>query len=244
MENSLETSGIKQKKCDIPIHHYGKLEDEKLLLKQESYYEIGKKKLDEMGGNPVGLRELAIQAQALERHEEAIALWRNLMAICPNDPRTYVSMGAAYCKLGKYEDALEASKTALKLIPDIREGLYTYGLSKLHLGRADQTITVLEKLLRQRPGYPLAQFILSAAYCCQGKKKAGLQGFKQLLGSAIDPSLTYRCLNLAKGLVEAQSLEYAISILDAAIESEVSNEETKSFYIECLNLRESKAKLF
>jgi len=243
VENSLRKAGIKEIKCNIPIHHYGKLDrdSENSISKCEAYYEIGRKKLGEIGNNPVGLRELAIQAQTLERYEESIELWRKVIAIEPNTPAAFVSMGAAYCKLGKYEDALETAKTTLKLVPDMREGLYTYALSKLHLGRADQAITALEKLLKQTPGYPLAQFILSAAYCCEGKEKDGVEGFRQLLRSAIDPSLTYRCLNLAKGLVDAQSLEYAISILEAAIESKISNEDVNAFYHECLNMRKCTA---
>ena len=58
-----------------------------------------------------------------------------------------MSLGAAYCKLGKYEDALWTAENALKLVPDMKEGLYNFALSKLHLRRAGQAIPVLEKLI-------------------------------------------------------------------------------------------------
>ena len=150
-------------------------------------------------------------------------------------------MGAAYCKLGKYEDALKTAQRALELAPDTREALYNYSLSKLHLGKAEQAIPFLERLLARTPEYPPARFILAASYCCNGHKKKGVQCLEQLRKTALGPSLSYRCLDLAKGLVEAQCLEYALSLLEGTIESENGNRELVAFYSECLKMRQDAA---
>ena len=239
IEDSLKRAGIGERRCNIPIHHYGKLDHENTLSKGKVYYKIGMKKLHEIEDDPIAIRELAIQAQTIEKYEEAIELWHRLIAIEPNMPVAFVSLGAAYCKLGKYEDALWTAENALKLVPDMKEGLYNFALSKLHLRRAGQAIPVLEKLLKQTPDFSPAQFILSAAYCCEGRRTAGVEGFKQLMGTAMGPTLPCRLLDLAKGLVNAQSPGYALSILEAAIESKVSDEEIQAFYAGCVKVRNS-----
>jgi glycosyltransferase involved in cell wall biosynthesis len=241
VENSLKRSDIRIKNCNIPVHHYGKLNQEKSTSKGEEYYRIGRKKLDETGDDLAALRELAVQAQALGKFDESIELWGRFIAMQPNTPLAFVNIGAAYCKLGKYEDALKTAKRALELAPDTREALYNYSLSKLHLGRAEQAIPVLEKLLERNPEYPPAQFILAASYCCNGNKKKGVQCLEQLRKTALGPSLSYRCLDLAKGLVEAQCLEYALSVLEGSIESKNSNNEVLAFYSECLKIRQCAA---
>ena len=81
IEPSLKKAGLEVKKCKIPIHHYGRLDQEKSDDKDEVYYHIGRKKLDEMGDNEVALCELAIQAETLGKHEESIELWERLIKI-------------------------------------------------------------------------------------------------------------------------------------------------------------------
>jgi tetratricopeptide (TPR) repeat protein len=241
VENSLKRSDIRIKKCNTPVHHYGKLNQEKSTSKGEEYYRIGRKKLNETGDELEALRELAIQAQALGKYDESIELWERFVAIQPDTPLAFINMGAAYCKLGKYEDALKTAKRALKLAPDTREALYNYSLSKLHLGRAEQAISVLEKLLRRTPEYPPAQFILATSYCCNGNKKKGVHCLEQLRKTALGPSLSHRCLDLAKGLVEAQCPGYALSVLEGSIESKNSNSDILAFYSECLKMRQCAA---
>ncbi|MBW2370153.1 MAG: tetratricopeptide repeat protein, partial [Deltaproteobacteria bacterium] len=241
VENSLKKSDIKIWQCNIPVHHYGKLDQEKSTRKGEEYYRIGRKKLEETGDELGALRELAVQAQALGKFDESIELWERAIAIQPETPLAFVNMGAAYCKLGNYEDALETAEKALELAPDTKEALYNYSLSKLHLGRAGQAIPPLEKLLGRTPEYPPAQFILAASYCCNGNKKKGVRCLRQLRKTALGPSLSHRCLDLAKGLFEAQCLEYALSVLEGSIESKNSNSELLAFYSECLKMRQCAA---
>ena len=67
----LKRNGIEIKKCSIPVHHYGRLDKEKLDRKGEIYFDIGQKKLSEMGEDINALRELAIQATILEKNQQA-----------------------------------------------------------------------------------------------------------------------------------------------------------------------------
>lgn len=235
VEPALKRSGIEMKKCNVPVHHYGQLNKEKsdINTKGEAYYHMGRKKLNEMGDDLVAIRELAVQAGDLGKHDEAIELWQRLVALKPDMPVAYVNMGTAYLKLGKYEDALLSARKAVELAPHMKEALNNYALCQLYLGNARQAIPALEKLMEQEPEYLSAQFVLSAAYCCDGKMKMGLETFEKLRHTITGPGLAVACHDLAKKLVSAQRLEYAISLLEAAIEGKYVNKDVLYLLSEC-----------
>ena len=236
VDPSLKRAGITVKECSIPVHHYGKLNKEKSSGKVEVYYQIGRKKLDKMGDDAVALRELAIQAEIIKKHDEAIELWERFIAIEPNVPKAYINMGISYCSLGKFEEVLETAKKAMKLAPDMKEAHYNYALGKLHLGSAAEAVSILEKLLERLGEYPPAQFLLAAAYCCNGKKDKGINELKELQKSSIGPGLPIRCHELAKGLVSSHRNDYAIMLLEAAIDSKNSNKDVLELYSKCLEM--------
>ncbi|MBW2169112.1 MAG: glycosyltransferase [Deltaproteobacteria bacterium] len=241
VEPSLVRGGIAVMKSNMPIHHYGKLNKEKSDCKGEAYYHIGRKKLDEMGHDAVAVRELAIQAGLLKKWEEAIELWQRLIGIQPKTPEAFVNMGTAYWHLGKYDQALSAAKRAIELAPHMNESSYNYAICELHLGNAGQAISVLEDLLDRSPGYLPAQFMLTAAYCCDGKREKGLEGFEKLGKTNMGPGLAISCHELAKGLISAQRIEYAILLLDAAMESKNINKDVLALFSECLEMRKCAA---
>jgi len=236
VDPSLKRAGITVKECSIPVHHYGKLNKEKSSGKVEVYYQIGRKKLDEMGDDTVAIRELAIQAEIIKKHDEAIELWERFIAIEPSVPKAYINMGISYCSLGKFEEVLETAKKAMKLAPDLKEAHYNYALGKLHLGSAAEAVSILEKLLERLGEYPPAQFLLAAAYCCDGKKEKGINELKELQKSSIGPGLPIRCHELAKGLVSSHRNDYAIMLLEVAIDSKNSNKDVLELYSKCLEM--------
>ncbi|MBT8349820.1 MAG: hypothetical protein KJO26_01080, partial [Deltaproteobacteria bacterium] len=236
VEPSLKKAGIELKKCSIPVHHYGKLNKEKSNKKLEIYYQIGRKKLEQTGGNAVAIRELAIQAEIIGKHDEAIEFWERFIAIEPNEPNAYINMGISYCSLGKYGGVVETAKKAMRLEPDLKEAHYNYALGKLHLGCVGEAVSTLEKLLERLDKYPPAQFLLTAAHCCEGEKERGINELKELQKSSIGPGLPIRCHELAKGLVCSHRYDYAILLLEAAIDSKNSNKDVLELYSQCLDL--------
>ncbi len=102
----LKRKSIKIKKCSIPVHHYGRLNAGKLARKDQIYYEIGRKKLLENGGDIGTVRELAIQATVLEKNSEAIELWQKFLSMEPGEAAVadaYVNMVSAYIRMQDYE---------------------------------------------------------------------------------------------------------------------------------------------
>jgi tetratricopeptide (TPR) repeat protein len=238
VEPSLIRGNFVVKKGSVPIHHYGKLNQEKSDCKGEAYYLIGRKKLDEMGDDIIAIRELAIQAGLLKKWEEAIELWQRLINIRPEMAEAFVNMGTAYWHLGEYEKALSSAKKAMALAPHMNESAYNYAICELHLGNAEQAVSVLEELLVRSPEYLPAQFMLTAAYCCDGNKRKGLNGFMKLRKTNTGSYIAISCHELAKGLISAQKTEYAMLLLDAAIESKNINKDVLALFSECLKRRD------
>jgi len=241
----LKRNGIEIKKCRIPVHHYGRLDQEKLDRKGEIYFDIGRKKLSAMGDDLNALRELAIQATILEKNQEAFELWQRLLALNPNPNLAaiaYVNMGTIYNRLGKFEDALEAGKKAVECDPDLKEARYNHAMAELHCGNAPKTIRVLEDLLKGFPDYPPAQFILSAAYCCADQKENGLEGLRKLRDTPMGAHLDIPCLELAQSLISAGKMEYALWVIGAAIESDIVNPQLLALFKECLNMKQATQK--
>ena len=241
----LRRNGIEIKKCPIPVHHYGRLDKEKLDRKGEIYFDIGRKKLSAMGDDLNALRELAVQATILEKNQEAFELWQRLLALNPNPNLAaiaYVNMGTLYSRLGKFEDALDAGKKAVECDPDLKEARYNHAMAELHCENASQTIRVLEDLLKGFPDYPPARFILSAAYCCADQKEKGLEGIRKLRDTPMGAHLDIPCLELVQSLMSAGKMEYALQVLGAAIECDIVNPQLLALFKECLNMKATSQK--
>jgi len=241
----LKRNGIEIKKCSIPVHHYGRLDKEKLDRKGEIYFEIGQKKLAETGDDVNALRELAIQATILERNQEALDLWQRLLAINPFPELAaiaYVNMGTVYSRLGRFEDALDVGEKAVECDPDLKEARYNYAMAELHAGNAQQTIRILEDLLSEFPDYPPARFILSAAHCCADQKEKGLEGIRNLKNTPLGAHLAIPCLELGQSLISAKQIRYALWVLGAMIESDIANPELLALFKACLEMKEATQK--
>jgi tetratricopeptide (TPR) repeat protein len=242
----LKRNGIEIKKCRIPVHHYGRLDQEKLGRKGETYFDIGQKKLSEMGEDVRALWELAIQATVLEKNQQALELWQRLLALNPNPKlaaNAYVNMGNIFNRLGIFEDALAAGKKAVEHDPDLKEAQYNQALAELQCGNAPKTISILEDLLNRFPEYPPAQFILSAAYCCAGPKEKGLAGIRKFKNTALGAHLEIPCLELAQSLLAAKKVEYAMQVLGAAIECDIINKEILDLFTECIQMNDKAQQL-
>ncbi|MGA1826542.1 MAG: tetratricopeptide repeat protein, partial [bacterium] len=208
--------------------------------KGDIYYYIGKKKLDEKESNALAIRELAIQAGLLGKWEETIELWQNFMSlhkVTPRDPEAFINLGTAYWHLGKYEEALNTAQKAMEIAPDMKEAHYNYAICQLPLGKVKEAISVLEKLNQRLPDYLSAQFMLSAAYCCDDRKEEGLELLEKLRQTKLGPGLVHAFNELAQNLISVKRLDYALSLLDAAVQSNNYNKELFGLFSECVRVK-------
>ena len=231
LEPSLKKNGIKIRKSDIPVHHYGQLDMEKYIAKGDKYYRLGKKKLEEKGEDLESIIELAVQAGGeFGKHEEAVDLWKRVLKIDPGNIKAFVNMGGACLQLERYEAARTSSKMAMAINPGLKEAIVIYTTCEMLIGDAGKTIPTLEGLLKKVPEYPMALAILAAAYCIEGERKKGMEHIRNLT------KMGFKCADylhdLAQRLISTGKTDRAVSLLEFAVESGNGTGEIRSLLSE------------
>jgi GT2 family glycosyltransferase/acetyltransferase-like isoleucine patch superfamily enzyme/2-polyprenyl-3-methyl-5-hydroxy-6-metoxy-1,4-benzoquinol methylase/Flp pilus assembly protein TadD len=233
VEASLEKAGIEIKSFDMPVHHYGRFDKDKLIRKGKEYFLLGKQKIEEMKGDIKALKELAVQASELGEYEAGVGLWKKVIELDQNDPKAFLNISYAYMKLEKYQEALAYSRRAMELGPTMKEAALNYAGSELIIGDINKTISVLEMLLERDPDYPPAIALTAAAYYVSGQKEAGLALFEKLRKRG------FNCTEFLdqqyRGVLSQGKLDQAISLLEAAIKTGNINQNTQRLLAECQN---------
>jgi FkbM family methyltransferase len=231
VEPSILKKGLPVESCDVPVHHYGRLDQDKLMAKHEHYYELGKKKLEKKGNDPKALRELAIQAAELQKYEEALGLWKRVLELTPGESLAYYNMGSIYLVLGKYGEALSESKRAVELAPGRKEAVTNYATSELLAGEVSNAETVLRALEKVKPNFPIALALLAAISFIRGDNRGARRYFDKL--GVMNFNVLPFILDTAKRLVAAGRMDSALKLLDGAIQCGYSDREIAILKNEC-----------
>jgi len=232
VEYSLLRMGTEIRKCDIPIHHYGKLSKADIRAKGEEYYQLGKKKLSEQGKYDANaLFELAVQASELEKYDEALEYWKKLALVNPDMVKAHHGIGTSCFQMGKYGEALDAFKKAVQLDPGSKDPNVMYATCELLMGNAETAIRHLEGLLKKAPMFPLALLAITAACFCAGRKKEGIEYIRKVQNTQF--SLAHYLKDIAKLLITVKRFDYAVSLLEAATETKNTLNETHQLLAEC-----------
>lgn len=186
VEPSLERSGIPVSDCNIPVHHYGFLDEERITAKKLSYYELGIKKLAEKENDLKALYELAVQAGELARHEEAVDLWKKALDLNPTMDVAWFNLGYNLLMLSRFEESAQASRKALDLKPGYREVITNLAMCELCIGSTDEALAMLDTSLWQHPDDPNTMLMTGITLVCSGKSEAGKKYFRALRESQID----------------------------------------------------------
>ena len=220
----LKRAGIQVKSCKIPVHHYGRLDTERMDRKGKIYYDIGCRKLEESNFDHAALRELATQATILCKNEEAVDLWHRFLKMSPPEravAEAHINLATLYLRMQDYGAARNVSEKVLSRLPEIKEARYNLALSELYLGGAEKTVDVLKRLVEDHPLYPPAQFILTATCFIIGQKEEAKGLLENLKKGPFGPVLTRSFAELVRDLTAASRFDYAQQLLDAALENEI-----------------------
>jgi len=163
LEPSLVGCAIPIHGCDVPVHHYGKLDTEKSPLKQEQYYLLGLRKLSETGGDVASLTELALQATELERLGEAEELWRRVLLAHPDSSEAHFNLGYLHLVGAKYPTAHAHALRAAELAPGMKEAAFNLAKCELFLGNSQGALQRCQELLQAWPDYPPALSLYCAS---------------------------------------------------------------------------------
>jgi GT2 family glycosyltransferase/predicted Zn-dependent protease len=242
VEPSLKKAGIKIKECEVPIHHYGKLRMDKNQKKGEEYFLLGKKKLEERGGDFTSLYELAVQAGELGRYEEAVELWQRCVRLQPENPKAHFNLGYGLLKLGRYEEALHASARAMQLAPNFKEAIFNYSLCEFCVGDIHKAISALEGMIIKEPDYPSAVALLSAVYLLKGNREKGMETLARIKSMGYDATVTLH--SFAERLISAGRRDAAILLMERAIEAQAVSDQIVTLLTQCKNTGQKEAHSF
>jgi tetratricopeptide (TPR) repeat protein/GT2 family glycosyltransferase len=224
VENTLKDARIKTRDSNVPVHHYGKLDEEKSRAKGLEYYNLGKIKLNEKGDDVASLVELALQAAELKKYDEAFDLWHRLLKIDPKLAKAHFNLSYLCLKLGRYQEGIIHAKKALELVPGLREAALNYASCEFHGGDINEAIIAIEKILQSNPNHPSANALLGMAYFAAGNPKLGKECMERIKKMNADcPGIV---LNHAIGLRQAGRTEFAISLIENAAVAGYSNAQT------------------
>jgi len=187
LEPSAADAGVEKLRCDIPVHHYGKMPSDILPVKSDLYYELGKRKLASSRGNPSAFRELAIQAAELGKFEESIEHWKGLLNLVPDHSTAYFNMASMCMEVGRFEEALRCARRSVELDPGSVTATQTLIMTLIYSGKLKEAVERLGSLLEKSPDYPPAFVALALAHFIEGSEDKGLGCLGRL------ESMGYRC---------------------------------------------------
>jgi len=231
VEPALQKNGIKIKVCDVPVHHYGRLNQDQVITKGKEYYRLGIEKVEKTKGDYYALKELAIQASEIGEYEEAVNIWKKVIELNSDDASNFMDLGFAHLKLKQYDKAAIYSKMAMGLNPDLREAALNYSAAELIAGDVRIAISTLESILKKHIDYPPAMGRLAAAFLVSGRKEEGFRYLDRLTAAGFD----------CTSMLEEQSLAFfsegkiqpAFFLLQAAIEKGIPSDSIHALLAEC-----------
>jgi tetratricopeptide (TPR) repeat protein len=231
VEPTLAKLGIPIRTCDVPVHHYGRLNQGKLMAKGKEYYRLGIAKIEQTQGDCNALKELAIQASEIGEYEEAVGVWQKVIERQPNDAVAHMNLGFAFLMMRQHAKAVESSKKAMAIDPELREAALNYSAASMFAGDIRTAISTLEHLLERHADYPPAMGRLAAAYIVSGRKADGLRCLEKLNSRGFD--CAGACEEQARAFLSESKHEAAALLLAAAIEKGIGNGRLSHLLAEC-----------
>ncbi|WP_026841166.1 glycosyltransferase [Citrifermentans bremense] len=214
VEPSLLHLGLPIHACDVPVHHYGKLDAERCAKKQEAYYLLGLKKLEEDGGSVEALIELARQATELNRGEEAQRLWHRLLQVHPENAEAYLNLGYLQLSAGEYPKARESALKGAQLAPGMKEAAFNLAKCELFLGDTEKARESCREMLEKWPDYPPALSLSCVCLLLQGEKAQAEKLLQRLAAMRFD------CADFleeyAAGLQKGEHADLALPLMELA----------------------------
>ncbi|MGD0579837.1 MAG: tetratricopeptide repeat protein [Bryobacteraceae bacterium] len=106
-----------------------------------------------------------------EKPEQAIPIYRELVAAFPKEPSLRVNLAVAQYKAGRYQEAVEQCQTLVEQQPELFPAWLFLGASQLKLGQAGSAVEALRKAAALQPGDLNARLMLADALLEQQQYK-------------------------------------------------------------------------
>jgi tetratricopeptide (TPR) repeat protein len=110
---------------------------------------------------PLYLVNLADVLRKLERHEQAVAAYREAVRLQPEFPSARNNLGNSLVAVGDWAGAEEQFLIAVRQDPAYADAHCNLGLVRLRQGRADEAAACFRRALQLEPGHPRATALLA-----------------------------------------------------------------------------------
>lgn len=143
--------------------------------------------------------------------KDEVALWEDVVRKSPNKARGHNSLGLAYYKQGRVEEAIREYREALKLDPDHLEAHHNLGATYAKQGRLEEAIQEYLIALSLQPGFAGTHNNLGLAYYHQGRLDEAIKEYTAALSLKPDFAEARHNLGLVyytQGRLEEASREY------------------------------------
>jgi tetratricopeptide (TPR) repeat protein len=134
--------------------------------------------------DPTGTMVLANQAVAAGRPDEAIRLYKGLLAEAPNNAPAYNQLGYIYANRGDFADAIANLRRYAFLAPDQPNPFDSLGEVETYFGRYDDAIRDLDKALTLRPDFYQSYGNLAECYRQKGDLRRARENAEKALAMA------------------------------------------------------------
>ncbi len=158
---------------------------------------------------------LAVQLHQSGRFPEAVAAYRQALALKPDFAEAYSNLGSALSDLGQFEEALAAYHRALTIQPQNATVYYNAAVALKTLGKRNEAEAALRRALALKPDFAEALVNLGAILAEGGRLEEAVTVLKRAL--AIRPDVVEALNTLGKSLKDLGRIEEAFEVLQRAV---------------------------
>jgi len=166
----------------------------------------------------VGLALLVGTSVQLRYWKDTRTLFEHAAQVTRNNPLAATLLGSVLAKEGKFDQAIEYYRTALRYAPGFPEAHFYLGHALDQQGKLDEAIAEYQKAIRFKPMQEQTHLFYGAALAKQGKPEQAAAHY--LAAIKLNPQSAVAHNNLAKLLHAQGRLDEAIQHYSVAVESD------------------------
>jgi tetratricopeptide (TPR) repeat protein len=186
----------------------------------------GLMKIDSPATEAYRLFDVALDLAKKGQYTEAIAEWKTILQLDPEQSKAEYNLGVALSETGKPEEAVEYLRKSLELNGEDANAHSNLGVLLIKLGKVDEAIPHLEKALANNPNDAKARSNLGAVLAEKGRTDEAIVQLEQALQA--NPQDADAHNNLAVALARSGKLDEAIPHFEKALEADPNSVELHS----------------
>lgn len=133
-----------------------------------------RQELESLSGDPMAHYRYGLMLAKVGRRDKAIDQLRSALARRAFDPIILSDLGRIYFQEGRYEEAMSALGSVVRMAPEEMEGQFYLGRAKLETGDFTGAADHFEKVVRDRSSHADALFYLGKCYDRMGRRTDSL----------------------------------------------------------------------